>query len=162
MSKIEEIQNRFAEDGIKFFVTKLLKGGEGSGNFGHEGRPGEIGGSGEGGSDSKHEENNESENTDNVTVSPNESSAIKPNRSPAKVNIHSIERSKYLQRENQGNETGFIVTAPGFDRDGNLETESLSQRGYKFNKDHVKLGKNVWSKSFRTEQEADNEMEALY
>ena len=30
-------------------VEKLAKGGEGSGNFGHEGRPGEVGGSGEGG-----------------------------------------------------------------------------------------------------------------
>ncbi len=29
-----------------------LKGGEGSGNFGHEGRPGEVGGSGAGGGDS--------------------------------------------------------------------------------------------------------------
>ncbi len=29
--------------------TKSMKGGEGSGNFGHEGRPGEVGGSGEGG-----------------------------------------------------------------------------------------------------------------
>ena len=28
---------------------KAIKGGEGSGNFGHEGRPGEVGGSGEGG-----------------------------------------------------------------------------------------------------------------
>jgi len=30
-----------------------LQGGEGSGNFGHEGRPGEIGGSGGGGSSEK-------------------------------------------------------------------------------------------------------------
>src|SRR5450756_1256155 len=29
-----------------------LKGGEGSGNFGHEGRPGEVGGAGGGGGDS--------------------------------------------------------------------------------------------------------------
>lgn len=32
-----------------------LKGGEGSGNFGHEGRPGEVGGSGPGGGDSEGE-----------------------------------------------------------------------------------------------------------
>jgi len=31
----------------------VLKGGEGSGNFGHEGRPGEIGGSQEGGGSSE-------------------------------------------------------------------------------------------------------------
>jgi len=35
-------------------VVVLCKGGEGSGNFGHEGRPGEIGGSGEGGADVYH------------------------------------------------------------------------------------------------------------
>ena len=33
-------------------IIKLLKGGPGSGNFDHAGRPGEIGGSGEGGSGS--------------------------------------------------------------------------------------------------------------
>lgn len=33
----------------KVRISEIEKGGEGSGNFGHEGRPGEVGGSGEGG-----------------------------------------------------------------------------------------------------------------
>jgi len=52
-------------------VTNLLKGGEGSGNFGHEGRPGERGGSapegegggGGGGKESKQFESKDLENT---------------------------------------------------------------------------------------------------
>ncbi len=36
-------------DGYKYWVAGEVKGGAGSGNFGHEGRPGEVGGSGSGG-----------------------------------------------------------------------------------------------------------------
>jgi hypothetical protein len=39
-------------DGYKFWVAGEVKGGPGSGNFGHVGRPGEVGGSGEGGGSS--------------------------------------------------------------------------------------------------------------
>ena len=42
---IEMIENKDVRDTIR----QLAKGGEGSGNFGHEGRLGEVGGSGEGG-----------------------------------------------------------------------------------------------------------------
>lgn len=37
-------------------VCAALDGGEGSGNFGHEGRPGHVGGSGEGGGKTKNKE----------------------------------------------------------------------------------------------------------
>ena len=43
-----EGEQRFFDD-IPFTLIKTKKGGSGSGNFGHEGRPGEVGGSGEGG-----------------------------------------------------------------------------------------------------------------
>ncbi|MFA4974460.1 MAG: DUF559 domain-containing protein [bacterium] len=42
---------------------KMLKGGPGSGNFGHEGRPGEVGGSGEGGGGGGDENSLSKENT---------------------------------------------------------------------------------------------------
>jgi len=48
---------------------ELDKGGEGSGNFGHGGRPGEVGGSGEGGEGNGGEGNDEEENGGGATVS---------------------------------------------------------------------------------------------
>lgn len=35
---------------LRMIIEQTFKGGEGSGNFGHEGRPGEVGGSSSGGS----------------------------------------------------------------------------------------------------------------
>jgi hypothetical protein len=47
--------------GGRFIITRVIrKGGEGSGNFGHEGRPGEVGGSGEGGAGDKEKQQIES------------------------------------------------------------------------------------------------------
>lgn len=43
----EALENALSE--LDEETPKALKGGEGSGNFDHEGRPGEVGGSGEGG-----------------------------------------------------------------------------------------------------------------
>lgn len=48
MQKLSLI-DRWAEDANGFSVIeKIANGGKGSGNFGHEGRPGEVGGSGKG------------------------------------------------------------------------------------------------------------------
>ncbi len=47
----QEIQRKAAEEEAKKKAEEKQFGGEGSGNWGHEGRPGEVGGSGEGGSE---------------------------------------------------------------------------------------------------------------
>nr|DAY89272.1 MAG TPA: portal [Caudoviricetes sp.] len=52
-------------------------GGEGSGNFGHEGRPGEIGGSGEGGELEKN--NTEEENSDIINIKKELSTIVNKN-----------------------------------------------------------------------------------
>ena len=50
-------RNRFVWQVDEIEVTKpVVEGGAGSGNFGHAGRPGEVGGSGEGGSFPQGEE----------------------------------------------------------------------------------------------------------
>lgn len=66
----------FSSDGIS-----VQDGGEGSGNFNHEGRPGKVGGSGEGGGSSSKQESKEKSYTGKISrkVYPNER-AFKNNR----------------------------------------------------------------------------------
>lgn len=66
----------FSSDGIS-----VQDGGEGSGNFNHEGRPGKVGGSGEGGASSSKQESKEKSYTGKISrkVYPNER-AFKNNR----------------------------------------------------------------------------------
>ena len=49
--KYQNIENLFSKKSVK----SIFKGGPGSGNFGHEGRPGEVGGSGEARSSTGHD-----------------------------------------------------------------------------------------------------------
>ena len=65
--------NKPSSDSLK----KLFDGGEGSGNFGHEGRPGEIGGSGEGGELEKN--NTEEENSDIINIKKELSTIVNKN-----------------------------------------------------------------------------------
>lgn len=72
---------------------KLFDGGEGSGNFGHEGRPGERGGSGEGGELEKN--NTEEENSDIIDNTKNELKSIVKkgviNIPPKKIDVENFD-----------------------------------------------------------------------
>ncbi|MFR1378451.1 MAG: DUF1073 domain-containing protein [Clostridium neonatale] len=74
-------------------MKKLFDGGEGSGNFGHEGRPGEIGGSGEGGELEKN--NTEEENSDIINNTKNELKSIVKkgviNIPPKKIDVENFD-----------------------------------------------------------------------
>lgn len=81
--------NKPSSDSLK----KLFDGGEGSGNFGHEGRPGEIGGSGEGGELEKN--NTEEENSDIINNTKNELKSIVKkgviNIPPKKIDVENFD-----------------------------------------------------------------------
>jgi len=53
LKKIKDSKSSLKEEIINKIKEILIEGGSGSGNFGHEGRPGFVGGSGEGGSSAK-------------------------------------------------------------------------------------------------------------
>ncbi|MDU4846149.1 DUF1073 domain-containing protein [Clostridium sp.] len=81
--------NKPSSDSLK----KLFDGGEGSGNFGHEGRPGELGGSGEGGELEKN--NTEEENSDIINNTKNELKSIVKkgviNIPPKKIDVENFD-----------------------------------------------------------------------
>ena len=74
-------------------MKKLFDGGEGSGNFGHEGRPGEIGGSGEGGN--SEENSTEKENSDIINSTKDELKSIVKrgviNIPPKKIDVENFD-----------------------------------------------------------------------
>ena len=80
--------NMPSSDSIKSF-----DGGEGSGNFNHEGRPGQIGGSGEGGN--SEENNTEEENSDIINNTKNELKSIVKkgviNIPPKKIDVENFD-----------------------------------------------------------------------
>lgn len=80
--------NMPSSDSIKSF-----DGGEGSGNFNHEGRPGQIGGSGEGGN--SEENNTEEENSDIIKNTKNELKSIVKkgviNIPPKKIDVENFD-----------------------------------------------------------------------
>lgn len=74
-------------------MKKLFDGGKGSGNFNHEGRPGQIGGSGEGGN--SEENNTEEENSDIINNTKNELKSIVKkgviNIPPKKIDVENFD-----------------------------------------------------------------------
>ena len=83
------------------------------------------------------------------------------NRIMSKTTVVSISRSRYLVSRNPEMPAGFIVKTTGFDKNWNLETESLKTRGYRFVKSDVVLGHDVWIRVFETEEQAENEVDEI-
>ena len=83
------------------------------------------------------------------------------NRQMSKTTVVSISRSRYLISQNPEMPAGFIVKTTGFDKNGNLETESLKNRGYRFVKSDAVLGHDAWIRVFETEEQAENEIDEI-
>lgn len=85
------------------------------------------------------------------------------NRQYSKTTVFPIANSKYLTEQYPEMPNGFIVKTTGFDKNGNIETESLKNRGYCFvKKCHCcLLGDNVWIRVFATEEQAENEIDVI-
>lgn len=83
------------------------------------------------------------------------------NRQISKTTVVPISRSRYLTKTYSETPNGFIVKTSGFDKNGNLETESLKNRGYRFVKTDAVLGNDSWIRVFETEEQAENEIDEI-
>lgn len=86
------------------------KGGEGSGNFDHEGRPGEIGGSGGGGGGGERSE------TFNANASANESSFVARTRGSKNERGITLDKDGNILVEKRGTATEIELTNEEFDK----------------------------------------------
>ena len=94
-------------------------------------------------------------------VRDNQTQEDKMNRQYSKTTVVSIARSRYLVSQNTETPNGFIVKTTGFDKNGNLETESLKNRSYRFVKSDAVLGNDAWIRVFETEEQAENEIDEI-